>query len=217
MTRQPDLRHVISPAVRDLIELANFDDFDRVTEQVRNLRGCTRPVDLHGWTITTNKATKEVVCSYRSEDEPTGRLLTPCATASPPAAPPYHIIKAGLSGGKNVAEALAAGHYGRTAVDVVAPLLLLGWGTVGPQLLRHFHPITHGTDTASATAPVTRPVAAPAAAEPVQHGGGPDRPPQKGDGEPDPHRGLSSLPVPGPSPGHRHAGACRGDPRAASQ
>lgn len=39
----------------------------------------------------------------------------------------------------NVAEPIAAGHYGRAAVDSVAPLLLLGWGQVGPLMLRHFH------------------------------------------------------------------------------
>ncbi|KOG91883.1 SpdA protein, partial [Streptomyces varsoviensis] len=38
----------------------------------------------------------------------------------------------------NIAEPVIAGHYGRAAVDAVAPLLLLGWGAVGPQLLGHF-------------------------------------------------------------------------------
>ncbi|MGV9856572.1 DUF2637 domain-containing protein [Streptomyces sp. NPDC003442] len=52
----------------------------------------------------------------------------------------------------NVAEPIAAGHYGRAAVDAVAPLLLLGWGAVGPQLLRHFHTVAH-TTPAPATAP----------------------------------------------------------------
>ncbi|MET7478066.1 DUF2637 domain-containing protein [Streptomyces sp. NPDC005648] len=41
----------------------------------------------------------------------------------------------------NVAEPVVAGHYGRAAVDAVAPLLLLGWGSVGPQLLRAFHAV----------------------------------------------------------------------------
>ncbi|MFJ4619684.1 DUF2637 domain-containing protein [Streptomyces sp. NPDC088812] len=50
----------------------------------------------------------------------------------------------------NVAEPVAAGHYGRAAVDAVAPLLLLGWGTVGPQLLRAFHAVTRPADSDSA-------------------------------------------------------------------
>ncbi|QKV93923.1 DUF2637 domain-containing protein [Streptomyces sp. NA02950] len=56
----------------------------------------------------------------------------------------------------NVAEPIAARHYGRAAVDAVAPLLLLGWGAVGPQLLRHFHTVAH-----------TAPVPAPVEKEPV--------------------------------------------------
>ncbi|WP_262700512.1 MULTISPECIES: hypothetical protein [Streptomyces] len=31
-------------------------------------------------------------------------------------------------------------------VDAVAPLRLLGWGAVGPQLLRHFHTVAHHPD-----------------------------------------------------------------------
>jgi hypothetical protein len=49
----------------------------------------------------------------------------------------------------NVAEPIFAGHYGRAAVDAVAPLLLLGWGSVGPQLLRAFHTVAHPAVPAS--------------------------------------------------------------------
>ncbi|MGW7619669.1 DUF2637 domain-containing protein [Streptomyces antimycoticus] len=71
----------------------------------------------------------------------------------------------------NVAEPIIAGHYGRAAVDAVAPLLLLGWGAVGPQLLRHFHTVTHTAPTpvpavpdAPAETPAPKPAPAP---EPV--------------------------------------------------
>ncbi|RKN36872.1 DUF2637 domain-containing protein [Streptomyces hoynatensis] len=46
-----------------------------------------------------------------------------------------------LTLGLNVAEPVLTGHYGRAALDAVAPILLLGWGQVGPQLLRHFHTV----------------------------------------------------------------------------
>ncbi|MGW2826338.1 DUF2637 domain-containing protein [Streptomyces sp. NPDC001443] len=49
----------------------------------------------------------------------------------------------------NVAEPIAARHYGRAAVDAVAPLLLLGWGSVGPQLLRAFHTVVRPAAPAS--------------------------------------------------------------------
>ncbi|MFI2784028.1 replication initiator [Streptomyces sp. ALB3] len=128
MPRDLDLRHVISPAVRDLIELANTYGFDRVQQQVRDLRGCTSPINLHGWTITTAAATKEVVRSYSSEDEPSGRLLTTCgnrrssrcpACSRLYAADTYHLIKAGLSGGKNVAETVR--DHPRAFVTLTAP------------------------------------------------------------------------------------------------
>ncbi|WP_406730409.1 replication initiator [Streptomyces sp. NBC_01794] len=128
MARSPDLRHVTSPAMRDLIELANLDDFDRVTEQVRNLRGCTRPVNLVGWTATSDPATKTVLRSYSTADEPTGRLLTACgnrrssrcpACSRIYAADTYHLIKAGLSGGKNVAESVRT--HPRAFVTLTAP------------------------------------------------------------------------------------------------
>ncbi|MEU5766703.1 DUF2637 domain-containing protein [Streptomyces asoensis] len=53
----------------------------------------------------------------------------------------------------NIAEPITAAHYGRAAVDAVAPLLLLGWGAVGPQLLRSFHAVT---SEATAPAPVDK-------------------------------------------------------------
>ncbi|MCX9192000.1 SpdA protein [Carbonactinospora thermoautotrophica] len=45
----------------------------------------------------------------------------------------------------NVAEPLYLGKYGKAAVDSVAPLLLLCWGKVGPDLLRQFHAVRHAT------------------------------------------------------------------------
>ncbi|MEN8655803.1 replication initiator [Streptomyces sp. 21So2-11] len=133
MARLLDLRHVISPAVRDLVELANLTDFDRVTEQVRNLRGCTRPVNLTGWTTTTDQTTSTVVRSYSTADEPTGRLLTACgnrrssrcpACSRLYAADTYHLIKAGLSGGKTVPETV------RTHPRVFATLTAPSFGPV---------------------------------------------------------------------------------------
>ncbi|PIM70510.1 SpdA protein [Streptomyces sp. JV178] len=70
----------------------------------------------------------------------------------------------------NIAEPIAAGHYGRAAVDAVAPLLLLGWGAVGPQLLRSFHAVTvraTAPATATETEPAENPAPASAAPEPV--------------------------------------------------
>ncbi|MFE3186835.1 DUF2637 domain-containing protein [Streptomyces violascens] len=54
----------------------------------------------------------------------------------------------------NTAEPLLAGHYGRACLDTVAPLLLLGWGHVGPAFLAQFH-------TPIAPAPLPEEIAAP--------------------------------------------------------
>lgn len=63
----------------------------------------------------------------------------------------------------NIAEPVIAGHYGRACVDAVAPLLLLGWGAVGPALLRHFHAVTTADPaTTPAVLPTPAPVADPA-------------------------------------------------------
>ncbi|MEU9604000.1 replication initiator [Streptomyces sp. NPDC048057] len=133
MRRPLDPRRIISPSRQDLIALANSHDFDRVLEQVRNLRGCTRPVNLHGWTVTTDRDTGTVVRSYATENEPSGRLLTACgnrrssrcpACSRVYAADTYHLIKAGLSGGKDVAETV------RDHPRVFATLTAPGFGPV---------------------------------------------------------------------------------------
>ncbi|MFF8649831.1 DUF2637 domain-containing protein [Streptomyces griseoluteus] len=70
----------------------------------------------------------------------------------------------------NIAEPTVARHYGRAAVDAVAPLLLLGWGAVGPQLLRSFHTVAaDAADPAPAadTEPDQGPAPAPVETEPA--------------------------------------------------
>lgn len=51
----------------------------------------------------------------------------------------------------NTAEPLLTGRYGRACLDTVAPLLLLGWGHVGPAFLAHFHTTAHLEDATTAT------------------------------------------------------------------
>ncbi|MFE3637200.1 DUF2637 domain-containing protein [Streptomyces sp. NPDC059168] len=66
----------------------------------------------------------------------------------------------------NIAEPIVARHYGRAAVDAVAPVLLLGWGAVGPQLLRSFHTVaTDAADPAPAADTEPADESAPASVE----------------------------------------------------
>ncbi|MFF0446014.1 DUF2637 domain-containing protein [Streptomyces sp. NPDC004609] len=89
----------------------------------------------------------------------------------------------------NVAEPIAAGHYGRAAVDAVAPLLLLGWGTVGPQLLRHFSAVA-----AVAAEPALQPDASPVSG-PLPTPAPVLQPVAGGDGGPDVQNTAAPLPA----------------------
>ncbi|NED79261.1 replication initiation protein [Streptomyces sp. SID11233] len=137
------LRHVASPAVRDLLHLVNHPDFDRAQQQIEHLGGCTEPVRLTGRTTTVDTATGEVLRSYTTETEPTGSLLTTCgnrrasrcpACARLYAADTYHLIRAGLSGGKTVPNTV------RTHPRVFATLTAPSFGPV------HNRPTTPGGD-----------------------------------------------------------------------
>ncbi|MFE2284234.1 DUF2637 domain-containing protein [Streptomyces sp. NPDC059443] len=87
---------------------------------------------------------------------------------------PAHELKAGtrllhlcgvLTLALNTAEPLLSGHYGRACLDTVAPLLLLGWGRVGPAFLAQFHTATQrleATTSIPTPSPVTEPEPDPA-------------------------------------------------------
>ncbi|MFJ9028566.1 replication initiator [Streptomyces sp. NPDC102274] len=138
-----DLRHVASPAVRDLLHLVNHPDFDRAQQQIERLGGCTEPVRLTGHTTTLDTTTGEILRSYTTSEEPTGSLLTACgnrrASRCPAcsriyAADTYHLIRAGLSGGKTVPDTV------RTHPRVFATLTAPSFGPV------HNRPTTLGGD-----------------------------------------------------------------------
>ncbi|KIE28160.1 replication initiation protein [Streptomyces sp. MUSC 125] len=123
-----DQRHVASPAVRDLLHLVNRPDFDRAQQQIEHLGGCTEPIRLTGHTATIDTTTGEVLRSYTSSAEPTGSLLTACgnrrASRCPAcsrlyAADAYHLIRAGLSGGKSVPDIVRT--HPRVFVTLTAP------------------------------------------------------------------------------------------------
>ncbi|MFG2882587.1 replication initiator [Streptomyces sp. NPDC048297] len=129
----PDLQHVASPAIRDLLHLVNHPDFDRAQQQIEHLGGCTEPVRLTGHTTTVDTTTGEVLRSYSTDTEPTGSLLTGCgnrrssrcpACSRLYAADTYHLIRAGLSGGKSVPDTV------RTHPRVFATLTAPSFGPV---------------------------------------------------------------------------------------
>ncbi|WP_431981995.1 replication initiator [Streptomyces qinglanensis] len=116
-----------SEAVAALIERAGRSDFDGWRRSVLRLGGCTNPIHLVGSAAYVDAATGAALHSYTSEALG-GRLLVACgnrrATVCPTCAQlyradTYQLIRAGLVGGKAVAETVS-GHP-RVFATLTAP------------------------------------------------------------------------------------------------
>ncbi|MFD4970164.1 replication initiator [Streptomyces sp. NPDC058424] len=90
--------------------------------------GCAHPVHLSGSTTTLDGATGEILHHYDTRNEPGERLLVRCrnrrATVCPAcsrlhAGDTYHLVRAGLLGGKNVPATIR--HRPRLFVTLTAP------------------------------------------------------------------------------------------------
>jgi hypothetical protein len=99
--------------VRDLIGSTEFDAWSEALGRVGN---CERPIRLRGQSTTVDATTGEVLSSYRSDAEPLGvthvrcgnRRQDMCAScARLYAADMFHLIRAGITGGKTVPERVA--------------------------------------------------------------------------------------------------------------
>lgn len=97
-------------------------------EQVTATGGCAHPVHLSGSTTTLDATTGEILRQYDTRNEPGERLLIRCrnrrATICPAcsrlhAGDTYHLVRAGLLGGKNVPPAVR--HRPRLFVTLTAP------------------------------------------------------------------------------------------------
>ncbi len=99
-----------------LARAADPTAFDRWLDLARATGWCERPVRLAGSTIQIDAATGEILSTYATSDEPDGHLLKACgarrATICEPCSTTYradawHLIAAGLRGGKGVPPAAA--------------------------------------------------------------------------------------------------------------
>ncbi|UXY32584.1 replication initiator [Streptomyces sp. HUAS TT20] len=115
-------------ADRDAIRLAQDPDFPRWLEQITATGGCAHPVHLSGSTTTLDGTTGEILHHYDTRDEPGERLLVRCrnrrATVCPAcsrlhAGDTFHLVRAGLLGGKNVPDSVR--HRPRLFVTLTAP------------------------------------------------------------------------------------------------
>ncbi|WP_460073475.1 replication initiator [Streptomyces sp. YKOK-I1] len=113
---------------RDAIRLAQDPKFPRWLEQITATGGCAHPVHLSGSTTILDGTTGEILRHYDTRNEPGERLLVRCrnrrATICPAcsrlhAGDTYHLVRAGLLGGKNVPPAVR--YRPRLFVTLTAP------------------------------------------------------------------------------------------------
>ncbi|MFE5819041.1 replication initiator [Streptomyces sp. NPDC056479] len=118
----------IPEADRDAIRIAQDPKFPRWLEQITATGGCSHPVHLSGSTTTLDGTTGEILHHYDTRTEPGERLLVRCrnrrATVCPAcsrlhAGDTFHLVRAGLLGGKNVPTTVR--HRPRLFVTLTAP------------------------------------------------------------------------------------------------
>ncbi len=99
--------------VRELLVSGRFDAW---SEALARVGACSRPIRLHGSSHTVDTTTGEVVSSYSSESEPLGITHLRCGNRRASQCPScsrlyagdmFHLIRAGVVGGKAVPELVA--------------------------------------------------------------------------------------------------------------
>lgn len=111
-----------------LARAADPAGYQRWHEQARSTGFCSHPVRLRGASTTVDARTGQVLVDYRTAGEPDGTLLVACrnrrATRCPSCADTYrqdsfHLIAAGLRGGKGIPDTVAA--HPRVFLTLTAP------------------------------------------------------------------------------------------------
>jgi hypothetical protein len=114
--------------VRALLRQADTPGFSRWLAMVKATGGCSHPIQLVGETTTINTESGEVLHHFSTADQPPGYLLVACknrrASVCSTCAETYrrdafHLIRAGLSGGKGVPEEVRA--HPRLFLTLTAP------------------------------------------------------------------------------------------------
>lgn len=112
----------------DLARVINAPGYERWRAMVAGTGGCANPIHLTGESAIVDAATGEILHAYRTADEPSGHLVVACgnrrASVCPACSEAYradtfHLIRAGLSGGKGVPETV--GTHPRAFVTLTAP------------------------------------------------------------------------------------------------
>ncbi|WP_435829325.1 replication initiator [Nonomuraea muscovyensis] len=96
-----------------MIARLNSPDYDRWAAQIHRTGGCRQPIHLRGKVDHYDRDTGQLLYRYTTRTEPDGVLRLPCKTRRASRCPAcaetyradtYHLIRAGLTGGKGVPE-----------------------------------------------------------------------------------------------------------------
>jgi hypothetical protein len=123
----------IDPVLADLIGQVNSPDHGEWMGQVARVGGCAHPLHLRGFTRFRNPTTGAVDYEFSSREAPGGVILVRCRNRRASVCPScaylyqgdvYHLVRAGLEGGKGIPESVF-GHP-RVFATLTAP----GFGAV---------------------------------------------------------------------------------------
>jgi hypothetical protein len=115
-------------AIRQLSALAQHGDLSTYARQIQRLGGCERPVRMEGHRLDVHATTGEIVREVVDRALPAGQLLIRCnnrrATRCAACAEVYrkdtfHLVTAGLSGGKGISPGVA--QHPRVFATLTAP------------------------------------------------------------------------------------------------
>ncbi|HEX4818433.1 MAG TPA: replication initiator [Nonomuraea sp.] len=109
--------HATAHAKAGMIARLNHPDYDRWANQIKRTGGCRQPIHLRGKVDHYDRATGRLLHRYTTRTEPDGILRVPCKTRRASRCPAcaetyradtYHLIRAGLVGGKGVPETVTS-------------------------------------------------------------------------------------------------------------
>ncbi|WP_424536909.1 replication initiator [Sphaerisporangium viridialbum] len=106
-----------SHAVAGMIARLHDPQYGRWAAQIKATGGCHQPIHLRGHVLHVDQATGALLHRYSTSTEPDGVLRVPCKTRRASRCPScaetyradtYHLIRAGLAGGKGVPSSVSA-------------------------------------------------------------------------------------------------------------
>lgn len=112
----------------EILTTATHPDFRAWLARVRHIGGCEHPIHLVGHTLTIEATTGRLISTLTSDDQPHGRLTIACGNRRVSRCEPcarlhqgdtYHLIAAGMAGGKDVPDAVR--EHPRVFVTFTAP------------------------------------------------------------------------------------------------